>query len=43
MTLTIDSLVVGYGKRNVVKGASLEIRKASWSGCSAPTVQGNPP
>lgn len=32
MTLTIDSLVVGYGKRNVVKGASLEIRKGELVG-----------
>ncbi|SMD14624.1 ABC transporter ATP-binding protein [Rhizobium sp. RU36D] len=32
MTLNIDSLVVGYGKRNVVKGASLEIRKGELVG-----------
>ncbi|WP_377298648.1 ABC transporter ATP-binding protein [Rhizobium sp. SGZ-381] len=32
MTLNISSLVVGYGKRHVVKGANLEIRKGELVG-----------
>ncbi len=32
MTLTIDSLVVGYGKREVVKGATLDVRKGELVG-----------
>lgn len=32
MTLTIDSLVVGYGKREVVKGATLDVKKGELVG-----------
>ncbi|WP_411033682.1 ABC transporter ATP-binding protein [Shinella sp. BYT-45] len=32
MTLNIDSLVVGYGKRQVVKGATLQVRKGELVG-----------
>ncbi|ANH07575.1 ABC transporter ATP-binding protein [Shinella sp. HZN7] len=32
MTLRIDSLVVGYGKREVVKGATLQVRKGELVG-----------
>ncbi len=32
MTLSIDSLVVGYGKREVVKGATLDVKKGELVG-----------